>query len=133
MADTEMAGAGCSVLLLEDDPLLAELLGDVLLSIGVDTVQITNTISDYLAKLSTNSANLSILDHRIGRETSIAAAQTTMENGIPVIMITGREQLAFAPQDGRAFRSMTKPASPEDLLSVITELHGPLHAPMLRH
>ncbi|MBX9796817.1 response regulator [Sphingomonas sp.] len=78
------------ILVVEDEPLIVLLLGDVLDSIGKTMVGPADSVAEGLALVAAGGIDAAILDLRLrGGETSIAVAQALEEAGIPFVFASG--------------------------------------------
>lgn len=80
-----------SVLVLEDEILIAELLQDWLLEQGCGEVLLSASVGEALRLLDEKSVDAAILDWTLKHETSAAVAQTLKQRGIPFVIASGRD------------------------------------------
>ncbi len=86
------------ILVVEDEPLIAMLLGDVLESIGKHMVGPADSVTDALALIAAGGIEAAILDLRLrGGETSVAIAQALEAAGIPFVFTSGGGIESIAP------------------------------------
>jgi signal transduction histidine kinase/CheY-like chemotaxis protein len=109
----------CAVLLVEDDPLVAEAMQWALEDLGC-TVRLAATVTEAESLLNAFVPHLMITDYRLpGNQdgfAAIAAIRRRVGHEIPVCLITGdvtREVSMAAEQAG--VRWLTKPIKPDDL------------------
>lgn len=114
-----------SILVLEDEPLIAIDLQAMLLPIDREVVML-RSVQDAMAWLETRTPSLALVDLTLVDGSCEAVVQHLRECGVPIIIHTGRtpEADGFGP----AFVGLpvvTKPADGVRLCSIITrELNG---------
>ena len=114
--------ADCHILLLEDDALLGQTTVDILLDLGVASVEHVRTIEDALSELDQASYALCILDIRIGSHVCTPVANRAIAERIPILLVSGgdlRQELADLP--GRQI-FLRKPVSRKTWHSVLLDL-----------
>ena len=110
----------CSVLVIEDDPGVQELLRDFLTEEG-NYVEVARNGPEMRAALGARAFNAVIIDVRLpGAENGIALARQADEHGCAVVLITGdynhSEALART-----GYRYLLKPFRVEELLEMTQE------------
>jgi DNA-binding response OmpR family regulator len=83
--------SGLSVLLLEDEYLIALDAEDILTSLGVKQVQIVNTLAGAADAAENSDVDLAILDLNINGEMSLGVAQLFRQRGTPIVFASGYE------------------------------------------
>lgn len=78
-----------TVLVVEDDALLALDLSQQLEVSGFDVLGPANSVSSALALLRDRHCDAGVLDIHLGRETSEAIAHALLASGIPFITVSG--------------------------------------------
>ena len=78
------------VLVLEDEPLIAVMMGDWLTELGCEPVGPAHTVPAALALIEGGMLDGAILDMTIGSQDSSAAADALRVRGIPFAFATGR-------------------------------------------
>ena len=112
-----MAGlAGCTVLVVEDEPLVALDIADAFKGAGAQVI-ISRTLQDALHQAATANLTAAVIDHALhdGVTTSDVCAQLK-ERDIPFIVYSGFSKLKGACADGKLVH---KPATPEMLLAAL--------------
>jgi CheY-like chemotaxis protein len=112
-----------SVLILEDEPIVAFTLEDMLLDLGFEDVRLTTSIEDAFRSLEINSPDIAVLDVNIRGERSYGVADKLSGLGVPFIFATGNGN-AEHPEGLKLVPTLTKPYSPEDLASALTVASG---------
>jgi DNA-binding NtrC family response regulator len=111
----------CSILIVEDDPGVQELLRDVLTEEG-NSVVLARDGDEMRAAFEANEFNVIIIDIRLpGAENGIALARQAAERGCGVVLITGdHNHLDALARTGH--RYLLKPFRVEQLLEVAQEV-----------
>ena len=110
----------CSVLVVEDDPGVRELLRHVLTDEGND-VEVAQNGEEVRAALEARAFNAVIIDVRLpGAENGIALARQAEERGCAVVLITGDHNHAEA-LERTGYKYLLKPFRVERLLEVTEE------------
>lgn len=117
MADTT------SVLILEDEPLVAFALEDMLFDLGSKDVQLATTIAEALCYLDGRTPSFAVLDVNIRGERSYGVAGELSRRGVPFIFATGYGD-AEHPEMMKSVPTITKPYSLDDLRSALATAKG---------
>lgn len=113
------------VMVVEDEPLIALMLEDMLRDLGWEVAATAYTESEAMAELDACRPSLAILDINLGRDNSLGVAAKCFERAIPVVFTTGYVACDLPHECGSA-PVLTKPFSPLDLaISVERALHRP--------
>ncbi|SFS10065.1 response regulator [Sphingomonas jatrophae] len=79
-----------SVLIVEDEPLIAMMLEDFVDCLGYGVAGSVDSVGDALARVEAGGFDAAILDvHLRGNEASWAVADALADRGIPYVMATG--------------------------------------------
>ena len=94
-----------TVLILEDDPLLAELSCEALRDRGYDVVGVAGTVADAVRLASRTRPDAMVCDVRLGGGRSgLEAGRAAMAlGGIAVLYVSGADALGLRPGDGHGF------------------------------
>jgi DNA-binding NtrC family response regulator len=113
--------AACSVLVVEDDPGVQELLRHVLVEEG-NEVALARDGQEMRAAFDTRSFDVVIIDVRLpGSENGIALARQAAERGCGIVLITGdHNHLDAVARTGH--RYLLKPFRVEELLEATREV-----------
>jgi len=84
---TEIAGS--RVLIVEDEPLIAMALEDVLLDMGCMVIGRVAGIADALARIGDQPIDVAILDVNVEGGQSYEVADALLGRGVPVVFTTG--------------------------------------------
>ncbi len=115
--------SGAPLLVVEDDPLIAGVIRELLVDLGCELVCPATTVAQALAFIESDGAALraALLDVRLGPEPSYPVAERLVSLRIPFAFMTGGPHLA----EGAAFAaipSIAKPFDLEDMERLINEL-----------
>ena len=128
-----MAEAGATVLIVDDDPDIVEVVKMVLEADGFATASASNG-AECLAKVQEVKPDLIILDVMMetttdGFHTAYALRKDPATKDIPILMLTAIEEktgFEFSPKDDEDFlpveEFMSKPVDPKDLVAKVKEL-----------
>jgi CheY-like chemotaxis protein len=81
--------SNCSVLIVEDEPLIAMMLEDFLESLGHKTAGIAESVQEALAKVEEGGFDVAIIDVHLKGEHVWPVADRLTEKGLPFIVATG--------------------------------------------
>jgi DNA-binding NtrC family response regulator len=81
--------AGKRILVVEDEPIVAMMLEDLLEDLGAVTVGPASTVSEASRLIDGHALNGAILDINLGTERSHAIALRLQDLGVPFIFATG--------------------------------------------
>lgn len=107
-----------SVLLVEDQSLIAMDTEELLRSIGAEEVSIAANVATALKILSEESPDCAVLDLNLGSSTSEDVAKELEKRGIPYIFATGYRDGVHIPADFSTVPVVRKPVSQAALASV---------------
>lgn len=98
-----------SILLVEDNLLIALETESTLLSMGAENVHVVSTVAAALDVLRQSKPHFAVLDYNLGRETSVAIADRLCEVGVPFMFVTGYGDTAVIDQRFRDTPVVSKP------------------------
>jgi CheY-like chemotaxis protein len=82
--------ASVSILIVEDEPLIAMMLEDFLDSLGHNVVATVDSVSEAIEKVEAGGFDVAILDvHLKGGENAWPVADRLTDRGIPFVLATG--------------------------------------------
>jgi CheY-like chemotaxis protein len=112
----EPAGfAGCRVLVVEDEFLMAEELRDALEDVGARVLGPAPSVEAALALLDgTPAIDAAILDVKLGGECSFAVADALVARGVPFVFATGYDASALP----LAYRGAHRCEKPVDMTTL---------------
>jgi CheY-like chemotaxis protein len=111
---------GLSVLLLEDEYLIALDAEDILTSLGVKEIKIVNTLAGAAAAAQNGDVDLAILDLNINGELSLDVAQLFRQRGTPIVFASGyelRDRISAELEQGDVY--LRKPYTSESLKEAV--------------
>jgi DNA-binding response OmpR family regulator len=120
------------VAIVEDDPLMASFLEEILTDAGYDVVGKAATATDAISLIGWQQPDLALLDIRLmGRRSGVDVAQeVTRRYGTGVIFETSESNEAVRRQAESTgpFGWLTKPFEPEELLAAVDAAMGEIRA-----
>ena len=110
-----------SIMLVEDEPLIAMMLEDMISGIGHSIVGPFSRISDALASLETTKLSGAVLDLNLNGELTYPLADALRERGVPLIFISGYDSAAV---DARysSVPLLRKPFDKKSLVNTFTSV-----------
>jgi CheY-like chemotaxis protein len=111
--------AGNRILAVEDEPLVAAMLGNALTDLGFSVIGPIGTIAPALQSARTDSIDGAILDLNIGGEPIYPVADALMARGIPFVFLTGYRSDGIDRRYAHV-AALQKPIDPEALRHIFT-------------
>lgn len=112
---------GLTILVVEDQFLLADLATDFLTEAGAQTVLVAKDVPDALAVLGTSDGlGAAVIDINLGGQTGYQLAETLRAKGIPFVFATGYGRNAALPEGLRDVPVVSKPYT----LDILAEALG---------
>lgn len=111
-----------TVLVVEDNPALAESMSFALSTFGWSVAGPVHSLDEALSAVEERTFDVAVLDVDLGNETSIPAAEALRKAGIPFVFLTGYEDDAGIPTEFRDAACFTKPMVPEALAATLKRL-----------
>ncbi|MEM1298930.1 MAG: HWE histidine kinase domain-containing protein [Pseudomonadota bacterium] len=116
-----------TVLLLEDDFVIAKEMADQLRDLGFAEVEVCPGAHEAMEILGRVIPALAILDVNLGRgETSLSVAETLADAGVPIVFATGYGEEGVTAAQFQGTTTLTKPVAREDLTRAIQKTLGPI-------
>lgn len=112
---------GKSVLVLEDEPIIALDLEEVLGEAGYNDVQVFSSYAEADAWLESNTPQVGILDPNLRDGVCRSVAQTLLQRSVPFVVYSG-DAPALAKDASDVFSKgilLSKPCHPDELLKAI--------------
>lgn len=103
-----------SVLIVEDESLIAMLIEDHLVELGYEAWPAVSTVADALRALEAHAPDLALLDVNLGGTMSFPVADALRSRGIPFLFLTGYGR-AGIPAEYADCRVLQKPFRRADL------------------
>jgi CheY-like chemotaxis protein len=116
--------AGLSVLLLEDEYLIALDAEQSLKEFGVERVEIASTIREAESLAAAGSYDVAVLDVNINGEMSFTLAESLRQRGIPVVFATGYELKSREAPPPESGIMISKPYTKERLRDALSGALG---------
>lgn len=116
--------AGHTILMVEDDLLIATATAEMLTSLGASEVSVATTVGAALEFLEANDPTLAFLDANLNRETSVPVAQACVAAEVPIILTTGYAETDTSLAVFPPAPICTKPYSVEKLRTAYHQLVG---------
>ncbi|MBO6674854.1 MAG: response regulator [Rhizobiales bacterium] len=110
-----------TALLVEDNPMIAMDIEDILLAHGIEKVRLATTLEDADHHL-TETIDLAVLDFTLGSDTTENLALRMQELGIPFLFVSGFAEKLSLQQALKETPIVVKPFQPEDLMAAINAL-----------
>ena len=108
-----MLAKGRRVIVVEDEPLIAIMIEEMLIELGWEVAAIAYSAPAAIAELETCQPALTVLDINLGPTSSLAVA-----SGVPVLFTTGYTAKNILPECGQA-PVLAKPFSPVELAASV--------------
>ena len=117
--------AGCNILIVEDEYLLAEELRAELEDEGAQVIGPAGTVQEALALVrDTRHLDGAVLDLNLGGEPSCPVAQALTERGAPLVFATGYDLSVLPPR----FAPVPRCEKPLNMRRLTAELRRAVHA-----
>jgi DNA-binding response OmpR family regulator len=111
--------SGVTVLVVEDDLLLAIGLEDTLVGMGAVVVGVCRTLDDGMARADDNDFEVAVLDFCLGPDTVTPLARRLARRNVPFILHTGMSRSESSIMEWRDSVIVPKPAAPRTLATAI--------------
>jgi len=111
--------AGLSVLLLEDEFLIALDAEEILTGLGAAQVEIVNTLAAARDALENAGYDFALLDINVNGEMSFPVAERFAAEHVPVVFASGYEMRTPPKLNGAPVPCVSKPYTREDLKTVV--------------
>jgi DNA-binding NtrC family response regulator len=110
-----------SVLVVEDEVLIAMELEDVLAGAGYTEVRLAGSVSEALRAVSEAPPDVAVLDVSLNGEPVFPVADALAELAVPYVLLTGHSKAGMpARQSGRPV--VVKPYDPRRLIEVLSDV-----------
>lgn len=117
-----------SVLIVEDEMIVAMLMEDLLRSLGVEDVYIAIDVTSALAVIESKPIDCAVLDLWVRDGNTMTVADTLAEKGIPFVFSSGSDAGALDPR--HAGRPMiNKPFMDDDFKLIVLDTWTLAHSP----
>jgi CheY-like chemotaxis protein len=116
--------AGCRVLLVEDEMLVAMSIEDALAEAGCEVVGPVGTVDGALALLEDSRLDAAVLDMNLNGRSGIPVADALVQNAVPFLVLSGYGAAAVSGSH-RHVPVLSKPFVPEQLIDALKRLVEP--------
>ncbi|OAG76951.1 Phytochrome, two-component sensor histidine kinase [Acetobacter malorum] len=113
-----------SILIVEDQLLIAMDVEQALADHGLSDVRTVSSVYEALQAIRTHPPDLALLDFNLGDETSTDVARTLRERGIPFLFATGYADHSMIPTEFQDMPVVRKPYAPATLIREMEKLIG---------
>lgn len=118
----DLSAAPQTVLLVEDNAMIAMNTEALLQDLGVQTVHIASTIAQAFALIDAEHFDFALLDLQLGDgENSIPIATRLIEQGTRIVFATGYGEASIISDNFDSMQVLKKPYSFEDLGRMLTD------------
>jgi CheY-like chemotaxis protein len=125
LAGSPSSMEGLFVLVVEDEPIVALDLQDILENAGAIVIGPANTLDHALELIASKSIDCAVLDVRLSGQTSFAAARQLAEKNIRWVFYTGNADEIALRKDWPSCMVISKPVQPDHLLAAIAASSRP--------
>jgi DNA-binding response OmpR family regulator len=115
--------AGRRALVVEDQFLIAMDIEDMLRTLGAGVVDIATSISDAFAAIEHARPDFAILDLKLDTETTAPIAERLQSLGVPLVFVTGYDDLRTMPEPLRKASLIRKPVDLGTLSATLKALN----------
>ena len=118
-----MAGELCGrcILVVEDEPIVALDLADVLEGSGATILGPAHSVAEARRLIADSQLDCAVLDVNLGRESVAPLVRQLGERNIPFVFMTGYNERYLAPL-WRAYPILHKPAVPQELVDALRHI-----------
>lgn len=110
-----------SVLLVEDNLLIALESETMLQSLGASDVRVASNVQSALDAIADRSPDFAVLDYNLGAEQSVAVALRLQELGVPFVFATGYGDTSAISDELRQRPILTKPYSAAEVVQAYSD------------
>jgi CheY-like chemotaxis protein len=114
---------GLSVLVVEDEAMIAVLIETILREAGCSIVGPVASSGNALEKIAHEKLDAALLDVRIDGDDAYTVADTLTARGIPFVFVSGFDQKDI-PAIYRRCAHVAKPFRPDSILTCLDEIVG---------
>jgi CheY-like chemotaxis protein len=113
--------SGRRILLVEDEPIVAWLLNDILVDLGLAVVGPASSVNQALAMIDAESIDLAVLDVNLKGQMSYPIADVLVARGVPFVFSTGYD-IGRLQAGYRTFPALQKPFHRAELTDTLAKL-----------
>jgi DNA-binding response OmpR family regulator len=116
--------SGVTVLVVEDDLLLAMDIEETLGGLGAVVVDVCHTLDEAMARAEADDFAVAVLDFSLGSDSVTPLARRLARRNVPFILHTGMSRSEPSLIEWRDSLILEKPASPPTLMAAIKVVLG---------
>ncbi|QQE12861.1 response regulator [Planctomycetota bacterium] len=113
---------GLSLIIVEDDFVVAQSLSDLLEAFGAAFVDMASNIDQALKKIDQRSFNAAVLDVNLLGGNVEPVALKLEEIGVPFLFVTGYASRDMLPPELQKHPVLLKPVNPDEMLDLLCQL-----------
>lgn len=114
MTTSDNQWAGCRVLLVEDDYLIAKAMGTEFGALGAEVIGPAGSVESALELIATHELDAAVLDINLYEVMSYPVAEALLARGVPFVFATGYDKAAL-PERYAHVPHCEKPVEPYQL------------------
>ena len=114
---------GVRVLVVEDEPLVAMLLEDMLSDLGCTVVAVAGAVAEAVGRANAAALDAAILDINLGSQSSEPVAEALAARGVPFVFATGYGE-SGVPEAFRGRPALQKPYGMQDVARLLAQAIG---------
>lgn len=116
--------SGNSVLLVEDNLILAMDMVDTLSRLGADRIETSSSVGSALAEIDRNKVDFAVLDMNLRGVVSFEIAERLIKDGVPFVFVTGYGSKIDVPPELSHIDVLTKPVDDAALSQALSRVLG---------
>ena len=114
---------GVRVLIVEDEPLVAMLLEDMLSDLGCVVVGVAGSVTEAVTHAKGAALDVAILDVNLGTQSSAPVAEALSARSVPFVFATGYGE-SGVPEAFRGRPALQKPYGMQDVARLLAQAVG---------
>ena len=111
-----------SLIIVEDDYVVAQSLADLLEACGAESVEMASNIDQALEKISNTNFDAAVLDVNLLGGNVEPVALKLEEINVPFIFVTGYASRDMLPEELQKHPVLLKPVNPSEILDLLCQL-----------
>jgi DNA-binding response OmpR family regulator len=118
--DTPMPLTGLAVLVVEDDPIIAFDICDILRAAGASIVGPCTKLDKAIGAAGTAELHAAILDIRLGSQSVYPVAECLLLRAVPIVFYTGHGRQDALKKHWPGCEALRKPVTPAALVEAVS-------------